>query len=567
MWKMLHEDSASDAARLRLACLAAHISPADDSWRIIAPAVCSELVRQHPIDMATFTALLWPARQQLFPALVNHLQSKGLNPSERRSAVSIATRFVTNEVDSLVALTIDSQPDEFALLFPALEAQRDATLPPLKAAARVITIEELLKIHPTGEPREIERDFDRAIRKGATAAIAAWRLGDRDIVRRALKGDDPSLRAWLIELLMPLGVTSGALLDELRATSDAHCRQALVLALGQARDESMAASEIAAIRGSIAPLLRSDPNAGVHAACRWLLKRMGASDDLTQLELERSFGYSPDRSWFYATNKHLYSTMVIPADFRAGSPATELWREVDEVPGKESPPADYTIAVSAYETTVEQFHKFRTGFVNHSYSATPDCPANNIPWYDAAGYCRWLSEQEGIAEDQMVFPPVDQIGPDMKLPKNWLARTGYRLATDREFEFACRAGTTTSRYCGAGRELLPSHAWHLNCSDDHAWPVGTLKPNALGLSDMLGNVAERCIRVQGLPQLTDFGQSNGDAIGADQEMFPIGNQGLAIGGDFGDLSQNVRAARRTGVPATAQWGTIGFRVVRTMPKP
>jgi formylglycine-generating enzyme required for sulfatase activity len=562
LWQMLLDDSASDAARLRLACLAARTAPAVDSWPTVAPAVCNALVRQHPLDIATFTVLLRPARSQLVPALVEMLESSDLSAVDRRSAISIAARFITHEVDLLVTLAVDSQPDEFALLYPTLEAQRDAVLPQLKSAAAAVRIESLAEANPSESPRDIERAFDRSIRRSATAAIASWRLDNRESVRNALHGNDASLRAWIIELLVPLGVMPSDVSQELATATDARYRQALILALGQARRDA-STNDAAALRNTISEIFRTDPDAGVHSACRWLLVRLGASDVVTQFESEFPLGPSPDRRWFHAANKHLFNTVLIPPDFRAGSPVTEFWRETDEVPDKYGPPPAYTIAVSAHETTVEQFHKFKPGAGNLLYSATPDSPINNVTWFDAARYCRWLSEQDGVAEDQMVFPPAGAIGPDMKLPKNWLARTGYRLPLHREFEFACRAGTTTSRYSGAGRELLPNYAWHLNCSDDHAWPVGLLKPNGFGLFDMLGNVAERCHHLNSAPPIVQIDHPDVGQTG-DAEFVPIGSQGLAIGGDFGDLSQNTRAARRAGVPANQQWATIGFRVVRTM---
>ena len=78
----------------------------------------------------------------------------------------------------------------------------------------------------------------------------------------------------------------------------------------------------------------------------------------------------------------------------------------------------------------------------------------------------------------------------MTVPADVLVRTGYRLPTEAEWEYACRSGTMTSRYYGAGTELLGRYARYQANSQDHAWACGGLLPNDLGLFDMLGNAYE-----------------------------------------------------------------------------
>ena len=80
----------------------------------------------------------------------------------------------------------------------------------------------------------------------------------------------------------------------------------------------------------------------------------------------------------------------------------------------------------------------------------------------------------------------------MTIPADVLQRTGYRLPTEAEWEYACRAGAVTSRYYGHSIDLLDAYAWYQANSKDHAWPCGSLFPNDLGLFDMLGNVYEWC---------------------------------------------------------------------------
>ena len=74
----------------------------------------------------------------------------------------------------------------------------------------------------------------------------------------------------------------------------------------------------------------------------------------------------------------------------------------------------------------------------------------------------------------------------------YLTRTGYRLPTEAESEYACRAGTYTSRFYGTADSLLPRYACFRENSKNRSWPVGSLRPNGFGLFDILGNMLEWC---------------------------------------------------------------------------
>ena len=156
----------------------------------------------------------------------------------------------------------------------------------------------------------------------------------------------------------------------------------------------------------------------------------------------------------------------------------------------------HRFAIATKEVTVEQYQEFvkANPGVDHArndqYSPDPKGPMNQVTWYHAAAYCNWLSEEEGLPKDQWCYLPNEQKKYDkgMKIPADFLQRTGYRLPTEAEWEYACRAGAMTSRHYGLSVDLLEQYARYQANSHDHAWPCGSLMPNDLGLFDMLGNV-------------------------------------------------------------------------------
>ncbi len=129
-------------------------------------------------------------------------------------------------------------------------------------------------------------------------------------------------------------------------------------------------------------------------------------------------------------------------------------------------------------------------------------------WFIAAHYCNWLSQEEGLPSDQWCYIPNEDgaYGEGMTIPANVLDRTGYRLPTEAEWEYACRAGAVTSRYYGHSNKLLKAYAWYRANSAERAWMCGSLFPNDLGLFDMLGNEYEWCQeRWASLPHLSVTG--------------------------------------------------------------
>lgn len=119
-------------------------------------------------------------------------------------------------------------------------------------------------------------------------------------------------------------------------------------------------------------------------------------------------------------------------------------------------------------------------------------PMYNICWYDMILYCNARSKQEGYDTIYSYDSLSDTVGMNGKLfgVKIDFSKVGYRLPTEAEWEYACRAGTSTDFFWG--EDSVDKYAWYLDNSDRLAHPVGQKLPNAFGLYDMSGNVYDFC---------------------------------------------------------------------------
>ena len=133
------------------------------------------------------------------------------------------------------------------------------------------------------------------------------------------------------------------------------------------------------------------------------------------------------------------------------------------------------------------------GGVDATYSPTADHPAQNVSWYDAVLYCNWLSQREGLQPCYERTGTKEKGGFDETLYDAWRVipgATGYRLLHETEWEYACRAGTTTEYSSGDDETLLEGYCQMYPSKLTSV--CGKKLPNAWGLHDAHGNVREWC---------------------------------------------------------------------------
>jgi formylglycine-generating enzyme required for sulfatase activity len=183
--------------------------------------------------------------------------------------------------------------------------------------------------------------------------------------------------------------------------------------------------------------------------------------------------------------------------------------------------------------------------------------------YTSDHYRNWLSEQEGLPKDQWCYVPAEEGGyaEGMTVPADVLLRTGYRLPTEAEWEYACRSGTITSRYHGASTDLLALYARYGANSREHAWACGSLLPNDLGLFDMLGNQYEWVHDGEGVTRPGRH-RSYNDRINK-KEYICDKIPRLLRGGSFDYRPASVRSAFRYWFALSRRDADVGFRLART----
>jgi formylglycine-generating enzyme len=235
--------------------------------------------------------------------------------------------------------------------------------------------------------------------------------------------------------------------------------------------------------------------------------------------------------------------VLIPAGtFVMGSPEEEEGRWDDEGPM-------HAVSVSAFQcmrfpVTRRLYAAILGEDPSWPEGGADDRPVNNVSWLDAVRFCNAMSDKEGL-------PPCYTIEEDTV---SWnRAASGYRLPTEAEWEYACRAAMQTRWSFGDEEAELERFAWFAGNSRTEPRLVGTRKPNLWGLHDMHGNVWECCWNWFG--PYTKSWQT--DPAGPKQ-----GTSRVLRGGAFDLPPRGLRSAIRGRIGPEAWAWAIGFRCVR-----
>jgi serine/threonine protein kinase/formylglycine-generating enzyme required for sulfatase activity len=540
LWAVVQApQTGKESQRLRAAAALAKYDPESEKWAKVQEAVGDDLVGVPAVSLSLWMDSLRPVRTKLLPQLSAVYRNGKRRETERSLAADILTDYAADQPQVLADLLMDADDKQFAVIYPKFREQGERGL-------RLLAKEINWKLPP--DARNDSKEM--VAKRQANAALALLRMNQPGRIWPLLKhSPDPRTRSYLIHHLSRLGAGAGVILRRLAEEQDVTIRRGLILSLGP--EEFGEGAWTTEEKEKLVEWLRetfltaADP--GLHAAAEWVLRQLheGAWVEQTDqawasdkdkkeerlLDIKKALAKDRARpNWYISGQGHTMVVIPRPLEFVPGPAPTGIGRGREEEQHHRQIGRSFAIAAKAL--TVKQWRQIESDYDSvEQFAPTLDCPVQGINSRMAAAYCNWLSDQEGIPKEQWCY---DSDGPK----ENYLRLTGYRLPTEAEWEYACRAGAVTSRFYGESEELLGEYAYYQQNSGGRSWPVGSKKPNDFGLFDMHGNVWCWC-----------------------QDSAKV--EPVLRGGSFLDPASNVRTTHRWRVWPLFRNTGVGFRPART----
>jgi formylglycine-generating enzyme required for sulfatase activity len=213
----------------------------------------------------------------------------------------------------------------------------------------------------------------------------------------------------------------------------------------------------------------------------------------------------------------------------------------------------YQVTQEQYQTVMGTNPSNFTAAVSGESGTPGKLPMERVTWFDAIEFCNKLSVLEGLQEVYTISGRTPASGypiTNATVTADW-SKNGYRLPTEAEWEYACRAGTTTAYNTGAA--ISDNTGWYTANSGSKTHQVGLKPANTWGLYDMHGNVWEWCWDWYG--SYSSGAQT--DPLGASS-----GSYRVARGGGWDSSAGDLRSANRLTDNPGNRLNDLGFRLVR-----
>ncbi len=568
LWAVAADHGADTRKRLRAALSLSLYDPPQSNgelarWEAIAPSFTQQL-----LDVAEPNnyPLLRHETRSLQDLLFEHLlaEFRAEEPSEIRFwATAFLKDSTSRSPDRRAQLILESDVSRFVDLVEGISGVDAAAIDVFQEELRIqpspvwnaTTIEELTSSDWDEEAR------DELASRQANAALSLLRLGhDHSFWPHLQSRPDSRVRGYIVARLAHVMPTMDLIVRRTGVESDASILRALLISMAGRTETSLSQGERQHLFDRLRTIYLAHDDPGVHSAAELLIREIGGESALPS-----SKESPPHDRWSIDKAGHTMVVIEGPESFLIGSPESESGRYFDEAIHHRS--IGRTFAISTKEVTSVQYRRFLSEspqLQDRTKADDPNKPQRYVTWYEAAAYCNWLTRLMDLGDDELCYRTTGygRYGPEMQLAPDFLQRKGYRLPTETEWEYACRAKTVTSRYYGNDTRLLNRYAF-VDHEGDATTPVGTLLPNDFGLFDSLGNLREW---VHDVWQVHEADEALlDDRIHAQYgSVLDQDTRRVAKGGSFFLPLKRVRAASRSQYTAREPFLDIGFRVARTI---
>jgi formylglycine-generating enzyme required for sulfatase activity len=432
-------------------------------------------------------------------------------------------------------------------------------------------------IHTLAKEAEAEQNW----RLKTRLAVVALHLEDDRIAADMCRIDerpDPIQRTLFIDEVATWHGNVAPLAVSCRAVADPALRSGLCLALGSMPSMSSDRSSDSgkeAWKSVLAEWYETAPDTATHSAAGWALRQW-------QTELpgvSAPSQPSENRKWF-VNSLGVTMLKIHPGGFDR----VDVEFDVDGNT-KQTVKLTRPFFLADREVSIDQFQKFiddpdckkedkPADWQQASVGVEGDHPREAVSWYDAVLFCNWLSRKEGLAScyertgNKVNFQNIQNhdffVLPEGEYDEWQLLQsgTGYRLPTVAEWEYACRAGTTTDFACGNDADLLRKYAVYTTGNIQGAAACGSKLPNGWGLFDMHGNVWEWCYDKYG-----SYGEGNVTDPAGPSEGSGEGSNRVYRGGDWCNDAANCRSGVRYWDLPVYRLSSNGFRPVLSSVQP
>ncbi len=510
----LNDKNAVPRQRFRLAAAIAGFDNSNELWNSLAVEVSESLLHEPATEATVWIQALKPVSQFVGTQISRDFTGVQTLESARIGVLAIE-ELSDNSLETLTSLILNSNAAQYRAIVDALRR---------KKFRAVASLQQQLQNQRTTEVPEAKQELQA--QKIANVVLALYQLGDSaPLLEYSHLSEDPSIRTRIQHAAIPDRLDLSDLMPVIRNTSETDARFIAMSAANSHLDIPISPGLRDEFSAIVLQAFRLDPSPAIHSIAELLLRRL--DPNLLEQETQHLIADSQKQNtrWFI---DRAGETMIV----MDGAAARILDND------------SLTFAIASAEVTNKQFAR---KFPNHrgeapAASEDSEIPVSKVLLAEAMAYCNYLSDLEKIPNDQWCYDSAEIEENNCTPPLDYRLHTGYRLPTDEEWEFACRANTNTRCFFGTDSQLAQFYGWDRLHSAGSLQQHARLLPNPLGLFDVYGGVAEITVN------------RNGDSI-------LMNGRGSGCFGTADLLNSTYRVA----LSHSARSELTGFRVVRTLP--